>query len=251
MKRHILFTACATALAVSSVGAAIIAAPPSTGSTPSTTFNSGADFWGPVTAIGPMAVNGIVPTGTIDITPPVGAFAGEDIDVGSGDVVTVSWTINLPGDAAPGTGLTNINFAGQFGAASAGVGPTFSAFFDAGEEFDFDFVAGAATSSVDFRPVGGPTNNDLAIDTNADNIGDGTLAIESGVVVNFADAGGATVTTTSVTFTGSFPPFFSGQAEEFWASGTLTADYDQLIPEPSSGLLALFGAGLLFFRRRR
>ena len=204
-------------------------------------FTDGAgDYLGLVTA-GPLI--GGMSFGS-SINPPVGSVAGEDLD-GEGGSATrmVEWVLSLPSNAAPGTGLTSINFEGLL-ATSAGFDDA-----DGSSPFELILNGNVVDTTVFSRVDDGDTfNTQLAVDTNGDGFGDGAIATATGTAVSFSDLGGSTITSASVKFTISA----NSGAEEFWTNGTLSADFTPaVVPEPSSmALLGLIGlAGLV--RRRR
>lgn len=209
----------------------------STTPTLSSSFSDGSgDYFGLIDASGDIGGTNI----STSLSPPEGSVAGEDLDgEGGTGTETATWTIVLPGDAAPGTGLTSINFAGVL----AGRGGA----WDSTDGIDFAFtVGGSAVDSISFRwdDANDNFNGALAIDTTGDGFGDGTTVSTTGLGFSFSDAGGSSITSVTVVMTASS----NGGDEEFWASGNLSASYEQ-IPEPSATLLG--GLGLLALLRRR
>lgn len=204
----------------------------------STFTDGGSDYFGIVNS-------GLILTQNFNssINPPEGSVAGEDLDgEGGSNTQTVTWTLNLPGDAVPGTGLTTIDFSGLL-ASGAG-------FDDADGSHPFVFsVDGSEVGRITFSRVndGDPFNSALAVDTNLDGFGDGAVATATGTAVTFSDPGGAAVTSVDVVFTIS-----SGSGgEEFWTNGTLSAQYDMVaVPEPSTLLLSVIGAFAVIRRSR-
>lgn len=209
----------------------------STTPTLSSSFSDGSgDYFGLIDASGDIGGTNI----TTSLNPPEGSVAGEDLDgEGGSGTETATWTIVLPGDAAPGTGLTSINFAGVLaGGANA---------WDNTDGIDFSFAVGVSTvDSISFRwdNANDNFNGALAIDTTGDGFGDGTTVSTTGLGFSFSDTGGSSITSVTVVMTATN----NAEGEEFWALGELSASYEQ-IPEPSATLLG--GLGLLTLLRRR
>jgi hypothetical protein len=206
--------------------------------TVSNSFSDGeGDYFGIVEG-GQIAGTGF--SSTID--PPEGAVTGEDHDgEGLNRLQTATWTLGLPPNAVPGTGLTNIDFSGFF-AANGGV-------FDSTDEFSFELSLNSSAVETILiaydRANDDNFNENLAFDTTGDGIGDGATISETGTAINLSDAGGSAITSATVVLSADV----ANGDEEHWSNGVLMAEFDP-IPEPSSALLG--GLGLLaLFRRRR
>jgi hypothetical protein len=186
------------------------------------------------------------------INPPELAFAGEDLNgnvvggVQTSETACVNWDIALPGNALPGTGLTNIDFSGLLAASSSAWDTNSGNTLDF-IDFEF-FVNGSSTGLLEYRPIAtSGSNSELALDSDANGVGDGPVLTATGSSVVFSDAGGVLVTSASVKMTVRAD---SG-GEEFWTNGTLSADFQAAVPEPSSlALLGLASLGLVTRRRR-
>jgi hypothetical protein len=226
---------------------------PTIGETGSFT-DGGNDYFGIVDNAGQIA-GGSFSTAT---TSPIfsateGTVAGRDIDdAGSKPATrTATWSLNVAGIANSSGPFTNINFSGHIAATENG----WNNFDDA---LDDDFVTfslkldGFETDIQDFRPNitnaqgQAGSSGSLALDTNGDEVGDGTAVAAAGT--------GQTFSLTGVTANTSIELVMTVHAnagdQEFWASGALTADID-VVPEPSSTLMLSLAGGLLALRRRR
>ena len=172
------------------------------------------------------------------LTVAEGDLVGEDLD-GEGGSITYSttFTIALPGDACAGTGLTDIAFSmGIVGGTGA---------WDDADNVTVSFTVGGTL--IDTRvwtnnDTADAFNGDLWEDTTNDGKGD-TLQ----PTVNFADPGGATIASASVTVSVTAN---AGNEEFAFSAPSLTANYlAEPIPEPSTALLG--GLALLGLIRRR
>lgn len=206
--------------------------------------------------------SGKIEGGSLNIfsTPPVGAVAGEDLnnnDDDSGiarpDTRIASWSLTLPADAEPGTGLTDINFSGLFAANSAawdaGTGVT-------GDYADFHLVLNADVNNpaqtVALRPRGTTGSNlDLGFDTdmNGDGSDGAVVSATSGSGISLSHLGGATVSSVQVLLA----VHADAGNEEFWANGTLSASYAvSAVPEPTAfSLVAIVTTGACASARLR
>ena len=208
--------------------------------------DGGSDYFGIVDNTGNF-IQGVGFTAT-DTTPPAGALAGRDLDDGNTrpGTRTAEWELNIASIAGAVSSFTNILFSGTIAAGPAG--------WDNFTGSSVDFVTlellqdgvVLASETKDFRSTA-PLNNgpgDLALDTNGDGVGDAATVSISGQ--NFSLTG----TTASSTVVVRMTAHSDASGAEFWVSGNLTADVD-IIPEPSSSLMLIFGSGLLMIRRRR
>lgn len=186
-------------------------------------------------------------------SPPEGSLAGRDLDDGNTKLSTrtATWSLPLPGGAA--APFTSIVFKGSIAArdvATNGIGAWDNPGTAADDFVTFElFLDGVSAGKADFRPdvAIGNFNGSLALDTNNDGVGDGTLVTPtSGFLFNI-NAGVATANT-SVTVV--LTTHSDSGNEEFWTSGSLEAVVD-VVPEPSSTMMLGLAGGLLAFRRKK
>lgn len=223
-----------------------------TDSTPtvSANFSDGSnDYFGIVDA-GGTTINGTSFTPN-DTTPVVGSVAGRDIDDGAPApfiAQTAVWGLSIPVGT---TSIDTIDFTGTLAASDEWINNAFL------NSIDFVLnVGGVDVLTESYRTqnaVGGPiTSTLLALDTNGDDVGDGTVIQISGTGINLTDAGGssAAILNNPITLTASFRAFSSGT--DFWTTGTLSANAT-VVPEPGTifGTTAAVGFGLFLFMRER
>ena len=170
-------------------------------------------------------------------------FAMEDADAGGG-TLPGTWETTNPIFIA---GSTTVSFSMLFAAGSSGSGtPSYEDDDFVRVFIDFDGAGTFATQLLGFEtPLAAVSNQHIHQDTDFDNRGDGVQVTDA--LTTFTSAtiasGGASTAKIRITFDAS------GTSEEF-AFDNLMLDVDAVIPEPSTGILALLGCGL-FLRRRR
>ncbi|NWK55951.1 PEP-CTERM sorting domain-containing protein [Verrucomicrobiaceae bacterium N1E253] len=237
--KNILSIAMTTALGVGLSHAALISSSiPTVGETGG--FSDGVgDYFGIVTG-GLIAGNTFSPNTT---TPPEGALAGRDLDDGGALPAdrTAEWSLPLPGGATPP--MSSIIFNGSIAARD-------STSWDASDSIKLElFIDGLIADSIEFRPNNPTSTTSLAEDTNADNIGDGP-AINPLAPYAF-QLSSPTTANTGVTV--KITAHSDSANEEFWVSGTLSAEVDTsgTVPEPSSTMLLGLAGSILIFRRKK
>ncbi|MFD2160667.1 PEP-CTERM sorting domain-containing protein [Rubritalea tangerina] len=224
-------------------------------STPTGVFNSdgGRDYFGIVANGGTTLNSGDFDEGNALLSAPVGALTGRDQDGGSDgfpNPATASWLLQLPGNAAIGTGLTNI----VFDATVAATEGEWHANDTGGANINPDFIIfelylnGALTASSAYYSTGsGTTTGTLGLDTNNDQVGDQEFLTPSGIdITDIISAGGASINSVELRATYAA----DGGDTEHWTLGTLSADYE-LVPEPSTTTLMGLGSLCLLLRRKR
>ena len=186
------------------------------------------DFFGVVITSDQIDVEGVPISFIYENTtpfPPINALVGRDHDGDSTPLQVASWSLELPADAVPGTGLTSISFDA--------VSHFRTSLWEFGEELVtedfaiFELILNEAVfAALDFRPTG-ENNTDLRLDTDGDGIGDGLVLSPSSdptteVPINLSDPGGASIT--SVELRLSISSDTAG--EQHWTLGSLSAEYD-------------------------
>ena len=164
-------------------------------------------------------------------------FGAEDIDDGGTrpSQQTLTFTIGI-------TGFENITVSTLFAAGGNDATP--------GYDSNDGYLMRASIDGNPFQNLlafeaTGPTNQPLTQDTDFNGTGDGP-AIDH----NFLTYGGLTITGTGDVLTLEIVIDSNDGSGEF-AFDDVIVEGDVAIPEPSTGLLALAGAALLFGRRRK
>lgn len=235
-----------TSSSFAAYGIVASSATPEDGNTAGSTFfsDTGSDYFGVVES-GGASIEGLAFTPG-STNPSDGSLTGRDLDDGNIRLPTqtAEWTLDISDYAAIGP-FTNISFAFDIAARTL-------QWDNFGGNLDFIqfelLVDSTLQDSIIFRPdvAIGLTQGTLAVDSNADGVGDGTALAP--LTANSFSLSTATTGNTDVVVRVTVRSD-SGN-EEFWTDGNLTADLD-IVPEPSSTAFLVLAGGLLLSRRKR
>ncbi len=214
-------------------------------------ISTGADYFGIVDNSG-NTIGGVSFSPNFT-APPIGALAGRDHDgEGGSKERTAEWQLSIAGISGAVSPFTNISFSGRIAARDDDnawdneSAPDFVKF-----ELLQDGVV-VSSETKDFRSTAalGLFNGDLALDTNSDGVGDGTVVPNASADPNLAQAFSLTGTTANSTIALRVTAHSDSGNEEYWVDGTLSADVD-IVPEPSSSLMLALAGGFFMARRKK
>jgi hypothetical protein len=216
--------------------------------------DTGADYFGIVDNTKTMIAGD--PFSASDTAPPIGALAGRDLDDGNSrpKTRTAEWQLNIASIPNAVSPFTNISFSGRIAAADDSPwdndpgGPNV-------DFITFELIQDGVTltsETKDFRSTAaiGFVNGNLALDTDGNGVGDGTVVPNAFTDPVLAQAFSLTGTGANSTIILRVTAHSDSGNEEFWIDGTLSADVD-VIPEPSSSLMLALAGGLLAIRRKK